>query len=199
MQAPARDTGWGPMQVHFEAARLAAAAFEAAGIAVQLHEPNLPVFAEEGESKRLAKKAKDGGEREWRGDSFLKLADRGQLLAAMRILRDDLGYEQVIDVTGVDYDAEDANLWGVYCLLSLRHKARLTVKVDVPKDDCWLDSIVSLYSAANWHERESSEFFGIVYRGHPDPRHVLLPDDWVGFPLRKDYEFPDEYHGISCN
>ena len=54
------------------------------------------------------------------------------------------------------------------------------------------------YRASQWHERECAEMFGITFVGHPDPRNILLPDDWVGYPLRKDYEFPKEYHGISC-
>jgi NADH-quinone oxidoreductase subunit C len=57
---------------------------------------------------------------------------------------------------------------------------------------------VPVYRASQWHERECAEMFGIVFEGHPDPRNILLPDDWVGSPLRKDYEFPKEYHGISC-
>jgi NADH:ubiquinone oxidoreductase subunit C len=61
-----------------------------------------------------------------------------------------------------------------------------------------MPSSVGVHRAAQWHERECAEMFGINFRGHPDPRHILLPEDWIGFPLRKDYVFPDEYHGISC-
>ncbi len=186
------------MQIQFEAAREAAAALQGAGFEVVLNEPNLPVFAPEGEGKRLAKKAKEGGEREWRGDSFLLVEDRFKIAQACRFLRDELGYAMIIDVTAVDYDAGEKDLWGVYSLLSLEKKCRLTLKVFIPKDDPRLPSVVPVYRGADWHEREAAEFFGIVYEGHPDLRHILLPDDWAGHPLRKDYEFPEEYHGISC-
>lgn len=200
MQAPQRDTAWGPMEVHFEAAREAAKALEEAGFPVELHEPNLPVFAPKGEGKRLAKKKKDE-ELEWRGDSYVLVKDRSRLVEAMRYLKQNLEYQTIIDVTGVDFDAEDENLWCVYQIMSLTKKARLTVKVLVPKEpkeDCQVDSVVPVYQGADWHEREAGEFFGITFHGHPDPRNILLPDDWVGHPLRKDYEFPEEYHGISC-
>ena len=68
----------------------------------------------------------------------------------------------------------------------------------VPKSDPVLPSMVDAHMAAHYHERECSEMFGITFEGNPDPRNMLLPDDWVGHPLRKDYEFPKEYHGISC-
>ena len=197
MQAPKRDTGWGPMQVHFEAARQAAEAAKAAGYPVELHEPNLPIYAEEGESKRLAKKGADE-EREWRGDSYLLLQDKSRLGEFGRFLRDKLGYDLIVDVTAVDYDAEDESLWGIYALLSLAHKARLTIKVHIPKAAPEIDSVTPVWPGASWHERETGEMYGITYAGHPDPRNILLPDDWVGHPLRKDYEFPEEYHGISC-
>jgi len=59
-------------------------------------------------------------------------------------------------------------------------------------------STTAVYRASQWHERECAEMFGITFEGHPDPRNILLPDDWVGHPMRKDYEFPKEYHGVSC-
>ena len=61
-----------------------------------------------------------------------------------------------------------------------------------------MPSTVPVYRASQFHERECAEMFGITFTGHPDPRNMLLPDDWVGYPMRKDYEFPKEYHGISC-
>ncbi|KAA3605059.1 MAG: NADH-quinone oxidoreductase subunit C [Planctomycetota bacterium] len=197
MEAPKRDTAWGPMEVHFQAAREAHAALQEAGLEVELHQPNLPIFAEEGEAKRLAKKKADEPH-EWRGDAFLLLKDRERLLEALSLIREQLAFQQIVDVTAVDFDAEDSVLWGVYQVLSLTKKARLTLKVHLPKDDCRVASAVSVYPGADWHERESGEMYGITYEGHPDPRNILLPDDWVGYPLRKDYEFPEEYHGISC-
>jgi NADH-quinone oxidoreductase subunit C len=61
-----------------------------------------------------------------------------------------------------------------------------------------MPSSVSVHRGAQWAERECGEMFGITFEGHPDPRNILLPEDWIGSPLRKDYEFPEEYHGISC-
>lgn len=193
------ETPWGPAASLLEAARDAAAALAAAGFAIALHEPNLPVYAPPDEGKRLAKKHKEENPvHEWRGDPYLLLGERARLVEAARFLRDELGYEQLIDCTAVDFDAAAPELWGVCQLLSIGRRRRLTLKVMVPKDDCWLDSLCPVYSAADWHEREAAEMFGIVYRGHPDPRPMLLPDDWVGHPLRKDYQYPEEYHGISC-
>ncbi len=199
MLEPRRDAAWGPMEILFEAARDASAALAAAGFEVELHEPNLPLFAPEGETKRLAKKHKEENpEYEWRGDPYLLLKDRGRLLDACRFLRDQQGYEMLMDATAVDFDAEDEQLWGVYQLLSVGKKCRLSLKTFIPKADCRVDSVVPVYPAADWHEREAAEMYGITYEGHPDPRNILLPDDWVGHPLRKDYEYPEEYHGISC-
>ncbi|RMH05176.1 MAG: NADH-quinone oxidoreductase subunit C [Planctomycetota bacterium] len=194
-----RDTAWGPVEIHREAARAAADALRSAGCPVELHEPNLPTYAPPGEGKRLAKKHKEENpEYEWRGDSYLLLTDRLRLLEVARFLRDELGYDMLIDATAVDFDAADDHLWAVYQLLALGRKTRLTLKTMVPKADCRIDSLVPVWPAANWHEREAAEMFGIVYTGHPDPRPLLLPEDWVGHPLRKDYQYPDEYHGISC-
>jgi NADH-quinone oxidoreductase subunit C len=199
MQQPRRDTAWGPVEILAEAARDAAGALSAAGFAVELHEPNLPLYAPEDEGKRLAKKHKEEDPvHEWRGDPFLLLPDRAALRAVARFLRDEQGWDMLVDATAVDFDAEDPHLWAVYQLMSLGRKARLTLKTYVPKDDCRIDSLVPVWPGADWHEREAGEMFGIEYAGHPDPRNILLPEDWVGHPLRKDYEYPDEYHGISC-
>ena len=97
-----------------------------------------------------------------------------------------------------DPDMEDEDLWLNLHLLSLRHGHRLAVKAIVPKSDPVVPSMVEAHRAAHFHERECAEMFGITFDGNPDPRNILLPDDWEGHPLRKDYEFPKEYHGISC-
>ncbi|MGH7151945.1 MAG: NADH-quinone oxidoreductase subunit C [Planctomycetota bacterium] len=133
------------------------------------------------------------------GDPHL-LVEAKRIPELLAVLRDDpeLRFEMLADVTGVDYAKEAANLGVIYVLLSLTHRSRLVLRADVPKADPRVPTATGIYPAANWHEREAKEMLGIDFEGHPDPRNILLSDDWVGFPLRKDYEFPVEYHGISC-
>ncbi len=133
------------------------------------------------------------------GDPFV-LVDPQSIDRFLVVCRDDpkLRFEILADLTATDPAADDENLWVNYNLLSVSHRHRLAIKGILPKSEPTLPSAVAVYRAAQWHEREAAEMFGVTYRGHPDPRNILLPDDWVGHPLRKDYEFPKEYHGISC-
>ena len=133
------------------------------------------------------------------GDPFL-LVDPQELCAFLTVCRDDaeLDFTILMDLTATDPAAEAEELWVHAQLLSHTKKHRLAVRCSVPKSAPALPTSVPAYRSAQWHEREASEMFGILFEGHPDPRHVLLPDDWVGHPLRKDYVYPDEYHGISC-
>lgn len=133
------------------------------------------------------------------GDPFV-LVDVAELEAFLRVCRDDpeLRFEILADLTATDPSKDDENLWLNYNLLSIEHHHRLAIKAYLPKASPTAPSVVDVYRAAQWHEREAGEMYGITYRNHPDPRNILLPDDWVGHPLRKDYEFPKEYRGISC-
>ena len=80
----------------------------------------------------------------------------------------------------------------VYRLRSFALNAEVTVRTSVPRAKPEMDSVVLLWEGADWHERECAEMFGITFRDHPDPRHILLPDEWQGYPLRKDYVSPHE-------
>lgn len=123
-------------------------------------------------------------------------------------LRDDprLRLNFLRSISAVDLLA-DAKLACVYDFLSLdldRGAELLTetqefaVRVVVERDDPHIPTVSHLWPAAEWHEREAYDLMGITFEGHPDPRRILCPDDWVGHPLRKDYEFPLEYHGIPA-
>ncbi len=137
------------------------------------------------------------------------------LVEVCRFLKEDsrLAFDLLHDISGVDYlepDARKAAKAGfephievVYHLQSFRHRHRFVVKVLLPR---WKDnqpgqlpevpSLSGLYASANWHEREVYDLVGVLFPGHPELVRILLSDDWVGHPLRKDYEFPLEYHGI---
>ena len=133
------------------------------------------------------------------GDPFV-VVEPARLPDFLRVCRDDerLAFELLIDLSATDPSKESADLWINVQLLSLAHRHRLAIKCLLPKAEPRLPSSAAVHRGAQWHERECAEMFGITFEGHPDPRHILLPDDWLGFPLRKDYEFPKEYHGISC-
>ena len=130
-------------------------------------------------------------------------------------LKDDseLAFDQLCDLTAVDYLEPDPkkqksfvhepHLEVVYQLFSLQRKHRITIKVklsrwqhDTPGELPEVDSVSHVWAIADWHEREAFDLLGVRFSGHPNLVRILCPDDWVGHPLRKDYEFPLEYHGV---
>jgi NADH-quinone oxidoreductase subunit C len=109
---------------------------------------------------------------------------------------DDLDFNTLMCLSGIHYEKE--NTLGVtYHIHSTKHKHSLTLKVIVPVDSPNVQSVESIWKTANWHEREAYDMVGIVFDGHPDLRRILCPDDWDGFPLRKDYKVQEYYHGIK--
>lgn len=97
--------------------------------------------------------------------------------------------------TGIDYVA-DNQMCCVYDLWSFELRHTIAVKVYTPREKPSIPSVADFWPAADWHEREAFDLLGIDFPGHPDLRRILCADDWEGFPLRKDYQFPREYHGI---
>ncbi|VTR91395.1 nadh dehydrogenase : NADH-quinone oxidoreductase subunit C OS=uncultured planctomycete GN=nuoC PE=3 SV=1: Complex1_30kDa [Gemmata massiliana] len=150
-------------------------------------------------------------------DPFVTV-DPVQLVDVCRFLRDDprLKFALLNDITGVDYLETDAkkvakagfepHLEVLYHLSSFAFPGlRFTLKLVLPrwKDDAIgvipeVPSVSGVWRGADWHEREVYDLVGVFFTGHPNLVRILLNDDWVGHPLRKDYEFPLEYHGIRC-
>lgn len=148
--------------------------------------------------------------------------------AIARFLRDDprLGFDWLRCIVGVD-ELEEKTMVAIYELHATqppeqsaaveadnrtanarepssagtgqwRLGGEIAIKVRVERDHPSIPSVADVWPAANWHEREAFDLFGIVFERHPDLRRILCCDDWVGHPLRKDYEFPLEYHGIPA-
>jgi NADH-quinone oxidoreductase subunit C len=118
---------------------------------------------------------------------------------AQFLLRDQsLKLDWLANLSGVDYPA-DHKFCVVYDLYSFTHRHRFAVKVYCPRENPHVPSVADLWPAADWHEREAYDMFGIVFDGHPDLRRILCADDWEGYPLRKDYIYPREYHGIPAS
>ena len=107
----------------------------------------------------------------------------------------DLYFDMCHDVSGYDL-GEGKELGVVYHLFSFKHRHWFTVKTEVPREGSHLPTISYLWRTADWHEREIYDLFGITFDGHPDHRRILCPDDWEGWPLRKDYVVQEYYHGI---
>ena len=140
------------------------------------------------------------------------IADRGELTFHVRRerlpevaakLRDEpgLAYELCTGVSGVHYPAETGReLRAVYHLLSITHNRRVRLEVTAPDEDPHIPSLVDVYPALDWHERETWDFFGIIFDGHPSLTRIEMPDDWKGHPQRKDYPLggiPVEYRGTK--
>jgi NADH-quinone oxidoreductase subunit C len=117
---------------------------------------------------------------------------RERLVEACQLLRDDpeLGFTVLIDAIPVDFLPREPRFEISYLLLNPggdRPAARVRVKVRVPGQDARLPTLSKVWHSANWAEREAYDLFGIEFDDHPDLRRILMPDDWEGFPLRKDY------------
>ncbi len=104
-------------------------------------------------------------------------------------------FDALMCLSGVDNN--DGSLGVVYHLYSMTNKHKLTVKVTVPKDNPVVASVEKVWRTADWHEREAFDLIGVVFDGHRDLRRILLPDDWEGHPLRKDYTVPEYYNGMK--
>jgi NADH-quinone oxidoreductase subunit C len=136
-----------------------------------------------------------------RGELTLHVS-RDRLLDVLSLLRDDadLRFELLSSVSGVDYIDQDKRLHAVYHLTSMTYRRRIRVEVAVTVEDPHVPSAYSLYPTADWHERETWDFFGIVFDGHPGLTRIEMPDDWEGHPQRKDYPLggvPVEYKGAQ--
>jgi NADH-quinone oxidoreductase subunit C len=117
------------------------------------------------------------------------LVKRERIVEVMTFLRDDpaLKFDFAMDLTGVDYLGETPRFEVVYHLYSLEKKARVRVKARLPEEDPSIDSIVGVWEAMNWYEREAWDMYGIRFNGHPDLKRILLYEEFQGHPLRKDY------------
>ena len=137
-----------------------------------------------------------------RGELTIFVA-REHLLGVVTALRDEPGlrYELCLGVAGVHYPADAGReLHAVYPFLSITHNRRVRLEVTAPDADPVIPSIVSVYPANDWHEREAFDMFGLVFEGHPGLTRILMPDDWPGHPQRKDYPLggiPVEYKGAT--
>ena len=124
------------------------------------------------------------------GDEMAIVA-RDKLVAVLTWLRDDeaMAFAMLTDLTVVDYLGQTPRFEVVYQLYSLTHKHRVRIKVHVDEtpQECWVPTVSMLWKAANWAEREAWDLYGVRFEGHPDMRRILMYDEFVGHPLRKDY------------
>jgi NADH-quinone oxidoreductase subunit C len=113
-------------------------------------------------------------------------------------------FDFLSNLSGVDYGIEANSFGVVYHLASIPNQTQLTLKVSKANNRDLEElpsfpTISSVYKAADWHEREAFDMIGIFFEGHPDLRRILLPDDWEGYPLRKDYKTAEYYKGIKID
>ncbi len=129
-------------------------------------------------------------------DPYLKIAP-SKILEVATFLSDesDLQFDYMMCLSGVDLGKGVLSV--VYHLASMKHRHKVILKVEVPSDKAEVPSVHTVWPCANWHEREAFDMFGITFTGHPDLRRILLPEDYPGHPLRKDFKVPEFYQGMK--
>ncbi len=142
-------------------------------------------------------------------DQRVLLVARDQYITVVKALADE-GFDMCVDLTGVDYlnlphrtvgaDISAERFEVVVNLLSLTKRERIRLRVQVPANDATLPSLFDIHPGTEAHERETFDMFGIVFENHPDPTRILMPEDWDGHPLRKDYDqgnIPVQFKGAN--
>ncbi len=112
--------------------------------------------------------------------------DPARIVPVCRLLKDTAGFEQVIGITGVDWWPRSPRFEVVYFLRSYKNNRRLRLTARLTEGEP-IDSVCSVWRGANWYEREVFDLFGVVFRNHPNLERIMMPADWEGHPLRKDY------------
>ena len=127
--------------------------------------------------------------------------DREVILAACQLLHDDenLQFDLLAALTAVDHWPQEPRFSIIYQLYSIPNRVFLTLRVPLQSDSAAVDTVETVYANANWHEREVFDLFGVTFRGHSDLRRILMPKEWEGHPLRKDYPLGYEEVQFSFN
>ena len=137
---------------------------------------------------------------DFKGDVFdpWLLVEAPAIVEVSGFLRDtpSLDFEVLSDLTALDWP-KDEKIQVVYHLFSYTHNHQIVLKVDLPRENPKIASLEGVWKVANWFEREVYDLFGVIFDGHSDLRRIMLPEDWMGYPLRKDYVEQEEYDGIS--
>ncbi|MBM2841310.1 MAG: dehydrogenase subunit, partial [Bacteroidetes bacterium] len=125
---------------------------------------------------------------EFRGDLTVQVKKQ-DIVKVCEFLKNDaeLSFDMVIDLCGVDMYRPEGRFEVIYILYSLKNKKYVRLKVLVNEDDAVVDTVTSVWSGANWHERETYDMFGITFKGHPDLRRMYMPEEYEYYPLRKDF------------
>jgi NADH-quinone oxidoreductase subunit C len=120
-----------------------------------------------------------------------------KIVEVCRSLKEERRFVRLADLTAVDWHPAEPRFEVVYHLHSVENNERLRLKCRLAGNAAEIDSVTSVWRSANWHEREVFDLFGIVFRGHPDLRRIMMPEDWEGHPLRKDYPVYGNKYGYK--
>lgn len=141
-----------------------------------------------------------GKVRDFNGEVFepFLTVEASSIVEVCGFLRDCAGldFEVLSDLTALDWPKEE-KIQVVDHLFSYKHNHQIVLKVDLPRANPKIATVEGVWKVANWFEREVYDLFGVIFEGHSDLRRIMLPEDWVGYPLRKDYVEQEEYDGIS--
>jgi NADH-quinone oxidoreductase subunit C len=125
--------------------------------------------------------------KEFRGEITLQLSDAERIAEVCQFAKKDLGFDYLVDVTGIDNYGTDPRWTVVYEIYGYGHHCHLRLKTDVSEEKSEIPTVTTVWRTADWHEREMYDMMGIKFRGHPDLRRILMWDGYPYFPLRKDF------------